>query len=102
MEKFNVDLLKNESTIKWYVGWEAELLDQSTIEIKDNSDLNDNQKSLKMCITSAADQITRKGMSSKKRNMVWWGMSRGHKKKNEIYSQLQQRWTRVQEEDYEP
>jgi hypothetical protein len=41
MEKFNVDLLKNESTARQCAERVAELLGQSPVEINDTSDLND-------------------------------------------------------------
>jgi hypothetical protein len=39
MEKSNVDLLKNKSTVRQYVEWVAELLGQSPTENNDTSDL---------------------------------------------------------------
>jgi len=48
MEKFNVDLLKNESTARQYAERVAELLSQFPTEINDTSDLNDDWKSPSM------------------------------------------------------
>jgi hypothetical protein len=67
MEKFNVDLLKNESTARQYAERVAELLGQSPIEINDTSDLNDDWKSLKMCITYAADEVIQKAPQEMKK-----------------------------------
>jgi hypothetical protein len=70
MKKFNVDLLKNESTARQYAERVAELLGQSPVEINDTSDLNDDWKSLKMCITSAADEVI--GETPQERKKAWF------------------------------
>jgi hypothetical protein len=70
MEKFNVDLLKNESTTRQYAESMAELLDQCPIEINDTSNINDNWKSLKMCITSAVDEVIGKAPQERKKESI--------------------------------
>jgi hypothetical protein len=44
----------------------AEYSFQSPIEINDTSELNDNWKSLKMCITSAADKVIGKALQERR------------------------------------
>jgi hypothetical protein len=100
MEKFNVDLLKNKSTAKQYAEQVAKLLGQSPIVINDTSDLNDDWKSLKICITSAADKVI--GKAPQERKKAWFDKEcqEATRKKNEVYREIQQRQTRARVKEY--
>jgi hypothetical protein len=91
MEEFNVDLLKNRSTAKQYAEQVTELLGQSSVEITDTSDLNDDWKFVKTCIISTAGEVI--GKISQGRRKIWSDeeCQEVTRKRIEIYRQIQQR-----------
>jgi hypothetical protein len=91
MEQFNMDLLMNASIAKQHAARVPELNGQSSIEITDISDLNDDWKFIKTCIISAADEVI--GKIPQGRRKTWFDeeCKEVTRKKIEICRQIQQR-----------